>query len=65
MASTNQVHKLNVNFGYRKWVTDYSDSLRIQPEGVLYPITQIATTSSGSRPQLDLVSTPLQEIFKE
>jgi hypothetical protein len=46
MASTNQVHKLNVNFGYRKWVTDYSNSLRIQPEEVLYPITQIATAEA-------------------
>ena len=37
MSSTNQVHKLNVTFGYRKWVTDYSESLVISPDKVLSP----------------------------
>lgn len=59
MASTNQVHKLNVTFGYRKWVTDYSNSLKLNPNEVLYPITQIATTSSTSTTPESLVNNPL------
>lgn len=59
MASTNQVHKLNVIFGYRKWVTDYSNSLKLKPNEVLYPITQIATTSLTSTTPESLINNPL------
>ena len=47
MASTNQIHKLNVTFGYRKWTTEYAKSLRLKPEDVLHPIKDKAELRLG------------------
>lgn len=47
MSSTNQVHKLNVTFGYRKWTTPYSESLSSKPGEVLYPIKDEAAKNLG------------------
>jgi len=61
MASTNQIHKLNVTFGYRKWTTEYAKSLRLKPEEVLHPIKDTAELRLGyddpPLPQFD-VPTP-------
>jgi hypothetical protein len=47
MGSTNQVHKLNVTFGYRKWTTEYSETLSSSQNEVLYPITDKAALNLG------------------
>jgi hypothetical protein len=47
MSSTNQVHKLNVTLGYRKWTTTYSESLSSSQGEVLYPIKDTAAKNLG------------------
>lgn len=47
MSSTNQVHKLNVTFGYRKWTTPYSESLGSKQNDVLQPIKDTAAKNLG------------------
>jgi len=59
MASTNQTHKLNVTFGYRKWTTEYAESLRLEPVDVLHPIKDKAELRLGyDDPPLPQVDVP-------
>ena len=47
MGATNQVHKLNVTFGYRKWTTIYEKYFPYLPEKVLQPISDKAALNLG------------------